>query len=359
MNRYGSIFSGFLKDGGRSFNVVLIWLLSFSIHTALLEAESIRLGWQIPWATQGQLVMNLRHTNIPERVGIELDYAGFSYGGPLNLAALSGDVDVLLTADQPALVLLSKSSEFVIVARMMYNRVCVYVPPASPIHDLQSLGGKRLLGPVGAAAERVALAALRRDGVDLDTMHLGKLDMTQQNALITRAGSEVERWPGADAFYGFDPLPAIFETQGKARAIHCGKVVSLVVASRNMLEERRPELEAFLRAFALSWYELSQTARRANRLFAEHARLDAGDEVLDRCASIEPNRWVQSIDELRLDFIEQDLATLQEALEFLLERGIVQQTFDPLTRIELGPLEKALEGDLEALYSEVRPRQHP
>ncbi len=70
---------------------------------ATAQAKPIRLGWHVPWATQGQLVMGLKYTNIPKLVAIELDFIGFSYGGPLNHAALSGKVDVLLTADQPAL----------------------------------------------------------------------------------------------------------------------------------------------------------------------------------------------------------------------------------------------------------------
>ncbi len=47
--------------------------------------------------------MGLKYTNIPKLVRIELNFTGFSYGGPLNHAALSGQVDVLLTADHPAL----------------------------------------------------------------------------------------------------------------------------------------------------------------------------------------------------------------------------------------------------------------
>lgn len=173
---------------------------------ATAEAKPIRLGWQVPWATQGQIVMGLKYTNIPKLVGIELDFAGFSYGGPLNHAALSGKVDVLLTADQSALVLMSRSDDFVVVARMMYNRVCICVPPGSLIVSLADLRGKTIMGPVGAAAERVALAAIGSAGVKADEIRAGFLDISQQSALI---GQSVGERGKVDALYGFDPFPAM------------------------------------------------------------------------------------------------------------------------------------------------------
>lgn len=104
-------------------------VLSLGIINPCFASDStIRLGWQEPWATQGQLVMGLQHTNIPELNDLNIEYVGFAYGGPLNKAAIAGEVDILLTADHPALVLMSKKPGYRIVSRMMYNRVCIYVP---------------------------------------------------------------------------------------------------------------------------------------------------------------------------------------------------------------------------------------
>jgi ABC-type nitrate/sulfonate/bicarbonate transport system substrate-binding protein len=108
------------------------------VRTAVAEAKRghVRVGWQTLWATQGQLVMALKHSNIAELVDTDLDFIGFADGPHLNQAVLAGQVDVLLTADQPAIALLNIRPEFRIVARMMYNRICLYVPTDSPIHDV-------------------------------------------------------------------------------------------------------------------------------------------------------------------------------------------------------------------------------
>lgn len=318
-------------------------------------AAPIRLGWQIPWATQGQLVMGLTHTNIPALTGVEIQPVGFSYGAPLNSAALAGEVDVLLTADQPALVLLAKSDRFAIVSRMMYNRVCIYVPPQSPIRHLRELAGRKVLGPVGAAAERVALAAVQKAGVAAAGVTWGNLDMAQQAALLKR-GAEGGAWPGADALYGFDPLPAVFEEAGQARMLSCGNVLSLVLASREMIEKRPRELEAFLRAFALSWHFFATHPKLANRWFAEEARLDVSDAVLDKCAAVEPNRQAKTVGALRLTLNEADYKSLAATVAFLRGRELVREPLDVRKRVDLRPLQAALKGDLAALAKQVRPK---
>jgi ABC-type nitrate/sulfonate/bicarbonate transport system substrate-binding protein len=336
----------------------LVWSAAATPPTT---AAPIRLGWQTPWATQGQLVMGLKHTNIPALTGIRLQPIGFSYGAPLNSAALAGEVDVLLTADQPALVLLSKTDQFAIVARMMYNRVCVYVPPGSPVHSVAELKGKRVMGPVGAAAERVALQALKEAGLGAGDVAYGSLDMAPQAALLRRAGRGAAAWPGVDALYGFDPLPAVFEAAGEARMLSCGNVVSVVLASRKMIAERPRELQAFLAAFALSWHFYATHPREANAWFADEARLDVTggggvDAVLDQCAAVEPNRAARELSGLRLTFDPADLKTLDAALAFLRDKGVVREPLDIRQRIDLKPLAAALaDPRLAGLAKQVRP----
>jgi ABC-type nitrate/sulfonate/bicarbonate transport system substrate-binding protein len=301
---------------------------------------SIRLGWQVPWATQGQLVMGLQHTNIPRLNNLNINYVGFAYGGPLNKAALAGEVDILLTADHPALVLMSKNPGYRIVSRMMYNRVCIYVPSKSPYVELSQLAGKTVMGPVGAAAERVALQGLRDASVKVDSLRVGKLDMAQQSALLSREGSE-SSWEGVDALFGFDPLPAVFQEQGKARMLHCGKVVSVIVASPEMLK-RKDDLKRFLQAFRMSWYYYAKSPQRVNQLFSRQSRLNVSDAVLDEAASIEPNRWTTNPAEQRFVFQKGDLEILEEAQKYLLDRNILKVPLNITAQVDTSLMQSLL-----------------
>jgi ABC-type nitrate/sulfonate/bicarbonate transport system substrate-binding protein len=313
--------------------------LFISITTTANESP-IRLGWQVPWATQGQLVMALKYTNISKLTDTHIEYSGFSYGGPLNKAALGNNVDILLTADQPAMVLVSRNPNFRIVSRMMYNRVCIYVPPASPLNSLADISGKTIMGPIGAAAERVALTALKKADVDITKLRIGQLDMAQQSALLIRNNNN-KSWPEIDALFGFDPLPAVFDAQEKARMIHCGKVVSVVVAHKDMIDKRRDELTQFLKAFKMSWHYFTKNPETLNRLFSRDSKLEVSNEILDNAASIEPNRWVERYEDLHFGFTNSDYETFEQSNQFLLNKKIITQPVDMQKFIDLSIVSSA------------------
>ncbi|MDJ0824148.1 MAG: ABC transporter substrate-binding protein [Rhodobacter sp.] len=307
------------------------------------QADSIRLGWQLPWATQGQLVMALKHSNIPELAGIEIDYTDFAYGGPLNQAALAGDVDILLTADQPAAVLIARGSRHKIVSRMMYNRTCIYVPTNSNVEKLADLADASIGGPVGAAAERIAMADLRASGVDIDRLSHSKLDMSQQ-AVIVRRDPAAETWATIDALYGFDPLPAAFEENGLVKMISCGKVLSLVLASDDMIENRQDELVEFLRAFHAAWAVFASEPEVLNKRYLADSGLELSEAALEIAAAVEPNRFAAGLEDIRLTFTDDDAAIFETAVDFLMERDIIDKKLD-LTGADvtaLGPLDAAL-----------------
>lgn len=341
----------------RSLFVFLLFFFWATISESNARAASVVLGWQTPWATQGQLVMGLKHTNIPSLTGIDLEYVGFAYGGPLNQAALAGQVDILLTADQPAVALLSRTSAFKVVARMMYNRTCLYVPASSHIRSLGDLVGATVSGPVGAAAERIALKAIQDAGVDLDSIRFGNLNMGQQSALLAR-GANGGRWGAIDALYGFDPLPAQFETRHVARMINCGKVVSVIVASRNMIENRPGTLERFLRAFYLSWYTYAGHPQEMNQIFIKDSSLEISPQALDIAAAVEPNLKATSISEIRMTFQEDDFAIFDQASEFLFSRKKIKAPLD-IRRpeyIDMGPMKAVLKkrSEVERLIPRIK-----
>lgn len=311
---------------------LLFYFLSLLIASTAW-GEELTLGWQVPWATQGQVVQTLKRTNSLALVGQPVRFVGFAYGAPLNAAALAGQIDVLLTADQPALVLIDRNPGFRVIARLMYNRACVYVPIASSIATLADMRGKSLFGPTGAAAERIALAAVESAGVDVSTLRLGQLDMGPQAALLRKSGKGAN-WPGVDALYGFDPFPAAFERDGYARMLNCGQIVSVIVASPTALKERKPELRRFLAGISLAWMYYAKNRPTANAWFVQEAGLEVNDNVLDQAAAVEPNAAANGLRQLRLNFSAKDLDDLRGTVRFLRARGLITQPLEPAQFIE-------------------------
>lgn len=302
-------------------------------------AAVVRVGWQTPWATQGQIVQALKHTNALAVNGVQGRFQGFTYGGPLNEAALAGTVDVIFTADQPAATLLGRSDKWVIVARLMFNRVAVYVPPESPVRSLTDLRGKTIAMPFGAAAQREALRALVASGLDpaRDVRSLN-LDIYEQAAVI-RSGSK-RSWGAIDAMAGFDPTPALLEHEGLARMLHVGQVTSVVVMTKALANSDAGV--RFLRAFVQAYYFYAKHQEQADRWFQQESRLTFDRAVLATAASVEPNVRAVRPDQIDVTLTEEHIVRIQYAAEFLVSQKLASTLVSVRDHVDQRPLGLAM-----------------
>lgn len=284
----------------------------------------IVIGWQIPWATEGQLVQALKHTDILKNNGLKGDFKGFSYGAPLNEAALAGAVDVVLTGDQPAITLISKDSQWKIIGRLMYNNVSLYAPPKSEINTLSDLRGKTVAMPFGAAAQRLAYLAEKDAGLDpnKDVKNIN-LGIYEQNDLVR--DTHANKWGDIDALAGFDPTPIIFEENGLIKILKTGKVVSVILMKQNYIDKYPNAPAQLLEAFksAYDYYRLNKS--QVDNWFIEEAKLTISPSVLAKAASVEPNLFVSGKDNIRLGFNADDYKLLQEASDFLFSQGMIKK----------------------------------
>lgn len=317
----------------KSIIILILISLSFSLNACTKNTNTnnnrkdlthLRIGWQIPWATQGQLIQVLKRTDLLKEQRLEAEFKGFSYGGPLNEAALTGGVDVLFTADQPATMLLSKDDGWIIIGRLMYNRVSLYVPPKSPIQSVADLKNKTVGMPFGAAAQRMALMAEEEAGLDskseVNNINLG---IYEQSDLLR--DPEAEKWGNIDALAGFDPTPAIFEEKGLVRNLKVGKIVSVIIMSKQYIKNNPEAPTKFLNAFRSAYDFYRTNVEQANRWFTEEASLDITPQALAIAASIEPNLEATDISGIRLDFTDDDYAIMQEASDFLFEQEYIEK----------------------------------
>lgn len=312
---------------------------SFTKNDTNNASIPIRIGWQIPWATQGQLTQILKHTDILKDNGLEVEFKGFTFGGPLNEAALAGEVDVIFTADQPAATLLSKNQDWTIIGRLMYNRVSLYVPPKSPITAVSDLKGKTVAMPFGAAAQRMVLKKEKEAGLvpgkDVNNINL---DIYEQSDLVKNP--EAVRWGEIDALGGFDPTPAILEEKGLIRNLAVDKVVSVIVMSNSFIEKRPNAPSRFLQSFYQAYKYYRDHEDQANAWFTKESKLDITPNALDLAASFEPN--LKSENEIRIGFTEEDRQIMQEAADFIFEQGLVKTRINMLQYIDESYLNKVI-----------------
>lgn len=295
----------------------------------------IRIGWQIPWSTQGQLVQVLKKTDILKNNNLEGDFKGFSYGGPLNEAALAGDVDVIFTADQPAATLLANNPNWKIIGRLMYNRVSLYVPPKSSINSIADLKGKTVGMPFGAAAQRMVLKAEKDAGLDpqKDVKNIN-LGIYEQSDLVKDINAKT--WGNIDALAGFDPTPAIFEEKGLVRNLKVDNVVSVILMSNKFIEANPEAPKKFLRSFRDAYSYYKNNIAQADQWFIDEAKLSITSKALETSAAVEPN--LKPENEIRLEFIDQDYKIMQEAADFIFDQKMVKTKVNMIDFIDLSYL---------------------
>jgi len=307
-------------------------LAIFSVATIFsAELTKVRIGWQIPWAVQGQLKHCLANTDIPIKNGLAIEWKGAIYGPDLNVMALAGDLDVVLTGDQPGLMLLFKEpGKWQIIGRLMYNRTVTYVPINSPIRSLLDLKGKIEGLPIAASVEMNCKEKLKEAGLGPKDVQIVNLGVPEQGPLVMGAKNPatVTRWGNFDALAAFDILPAVLVTNGYARELEVSKVVSLIIANKEFLDKNPGAAVKIVNAFADAYDYYRQNTKQVNEWFMAEAKIKGiSHEACAKAASLEPNLKAKDKKQIRMTLNDDDIARLQKVAEFLGKKNVDIKTF--------------------------------
>lgn len=297
------------------------FLLLFLFSNALWATEPIkvRIGWQVPWALQGQLVQILKHTDILKKNGLEAEFVGRNFGPELNELALGSQVDVILTADQPAAQLFSKDKGWVGIGRLMYNRTSTYVPSSSGLKKLSDLKGKTVGVPFGAAAERIIVDGLSNAGVDTKAdVKFINLGIQEHAPLVIKSGKDAIKWDQFDALSGFDPVPAILSSKGLVKEIHVGKVCSMILMNNEFIKKNSLVAVAMVTSIRDAYLYYNKNRKQVDSWFMEEAKFDVNNvKALELASSLEPNINAKKNLEIRMIFNDEDFLIMQKGADFI------------------------------------------
>lgn len=287
----------------------------------------IRIGWQETWATQGQLAVILKQSKILNELGFAPTFVGFSYGAPLNEGALAGEVDVLFTADQPAIALCNRDNTWGMIGRLMYNRVGTFVPPDSAVQTVADLKGKTIAIPFGAAAHRETLGAVKAAGMDPST-DINAVNMGIKEVAVL---AKTNKWETVHAGSAWDPVFAQLESSGTVRTVAQGLVTSVVVMDDDFVKANPGADKKFMEGMVKAYEQYKGDTAKANADFKTASNLDFSLAALDLAASVEPNLGADNA--ITVTLSDDDKANIQKAADFMFDAKILKAKVDTSTMI--------------------------
>jgi ABC-type nitrate/sulfonate/bicarbonate transport system substrate-binding protein len=312
----------------------------------------VRIGWQIPLATQGQIVQVLKHTNLLEKHGLSGKFVPFSYGGPQSEAALAGELDVIFVGDQPVINLIARGGKWKIVSRLFYTKTAIMVPLGSPAERIGDLRGKIVASPFGSVAHREAILKEQAAGLDADkdvkNINLDILEI----ANVVQAGGE-KAWGKIDAVGVWEPSTSLFESKKLARILDYTRTLGVVAMSDQFISEHREAAVQFLASVLEAWAYFAAHTDQANHWYIDDARLAYTPDVLAMAASVEPNYSAKSLAEIDLSLTGEHIATLEKGAAWGFERNFTK------TKAAMRPAvneELLLEAERQARSSPFNPQ---
>jgi ABC-type nitrate/sulfonate/bicarbonate transport system substrate-binding protein len=293
---------------------VFAFLVGLSAESRASEedpaAVPVRIGWQIPSATQAQIVQVLKRTDVLERHGLEPRLIPFSFGTPQVEAALAGKLDVFFSGDQPAINLLARGGRWKIAARIMYDRVAVLVPAHSPIEQIEDLRGKTVASPFGSVAHREVIVHQESAGLDANAdVENIDLDILEIRRSVLAKGAQ--SWGEIDAAAVWDPTASRLELEGFARPLATSRTLGVVVVSDEFIARHPEAVVQLFVALARSWEYFSRNPERVMQWYMDDEKLGYVPETLTSAARLDPNFGAKSLSEIDLRLHEEHIATLE------------------------------------------------
>ncbi|MCX6580144.1 MAG: NrtA/SsuA/CpmA family ABC transporter substrate-binding protein [Candidatus Aminicenantes bacterium] len=303
---------------------------------------SVQIGWQIPLATQGQIVQVLKQTDILETHGLEANFIPFSYGGPQSEAALAGELDVIFVGDQPVINLIARGGKWKIVSRLFYTKTAIMVPMNSSIRKIEDLRGKTVASPFGSVSHREAILKEQSAGLNADKdVNNINMDILEISNVVQSGGDK--SWGKIDAVGVWEPSTSLFEANKLARVVDYTRTLGVVAISDDFMAKHPGETVKFLRAILEAWAYFAAHTDQVNQWYIKDAKLSYTPEILKMAASVEPNYNAKSIKDIDLDLNDEHIKTLEKGAEWSFERGFSKTIAQMRPAVDTSFLAKALE----------------
>lgn len=275
-------------------------------------------GWQTAWATCGQIVETMVHTNIPKLHGSNATFRNFLFGPDMLEAALGGNIDATTTGVVPTINLLAASDDWVIVCRLIDFSVITIARSGTGITTFADLKGKKLGVPFGSGAHPYVVQRLFDNALVIgngpDAVDL--INVSPAEAIV------VLQQGGVDALGIWEPNATIIESRGIGKSIDEKRYVGLMAVRKSIVDKYPEQVVALIKSFIEANLYVAKNREQTDEWFAKRSNYDR--ELLKKIRIIEPNLKATQIKDISVQISSEDLAMSQQVADHMFESGLIK-----------------------------------
>jgi NitT/TauT family transport system ATP-binding protein len=304
-----------------------------TINTALAinkkQKNKIRLGYMPLWAEGTFPVVAMKNGKIAENNGLDIQYIPSEYGSPLVEGALARKFDVIFTGWVPAVNLMSKSDEWVVVSKLAYFPMALMTRNGSNIKTVNGLRGKKVGVAYGSGPYPLVISSLNKSnlfsGKNIEVVDLSPSEM----------GSALKLGQ-IDAVSWTEPSITLFKEHQLANVIEEYEDIGFILFSKKFVKEYPEDVRKFLKAFKESQLYISQKMNLIFKWFSEESQYDIS--LVKSLKIIEPNFKVKSIKDVNLSISDSWIKKTQSKIDFEYEEKIIDKKVNLAEKIDLSYL---------------------
>ncbi len=291
-----------------------------------LKKNQLRLGYMPLWAEGTFPVVALREGKIAEKNNLDIQYIPSEYGSRLVEGALARKYDIIFAGWVPAINLMSKSDDWMIISKLAYFPMALMARHGSNIRTVKDLKGKRVGVSYGSGPYPLVISSLRKEGLvsgkNIELINMSPADMG--DALKT---SQI------DAVSWVEPSLTLFKQHNLAYPIEEYSDISFIVVSKSYMAEHLEEVKKFLYAFKESNVYISKNKEQIYKWFSKDSLYDLS--LVKNLKIIEPNFNAKTLSQVKLSIEPSWIAETQKKIDFEYDEKIINKKVHLSEKIDI------------------------
>lgn len=265
-----------------------------------------------------------------QEIGVQVEWTDFESGPPMNESMATGKQDIAVMGDVPAVANLAAGQKSTLIAAETgMQAYALLVTNESGIQSVADLKGKKIAAVVGSTAQNLTQKLLVQAGVAPQDVTL--VNMGAGDALSMLQNGEIA------AVASWEPNVSRLASMEGIRILADGSRVdfraeNVLMARSEYLQSHSEVVKVFLQQYVRGIIALEQNPQDCAEKVAKYFGLDA--QLL--AATISKYGYV-------MKFEAEDVAALQDTVQFLLDSGNIQKGVEVKEHVDDSLVRKVLQ----------------